>query len=679
MSIPQCTGECNLACFYNGVQSIDQGLLRKYNFQGMEIYALLKSLNITQPFLSSVCSQATTGVTPSEYQPPLPVKLIIDSNQMLAIGYSHIQLGFPIILSIFPGVEVVVRNGGKIVIFNDNSLVNYGEIFLDNAALILESENTSRLINNGCITLKTSFLVGKGVIFNSGRINISCYSKVSIGKEKGITSETVEETDSDMDLLSFANLTKQSPVSSKTVSTLDFAENYSRVINSGYFIMSSYSTFELEGSLLNGKGEVANCFMEQLNGYLPQDLHYDPGAFSTQNALIQLSSNSRFTFTFGNNLENEFMNDVGSFITFEMDTQVVIQRLESSSSKNTIVNRGTLTLNGEATFKSVNLDNFYLVQNTYEVDSTSPGGFRFFYAKTLFTSQLDPAKISNISKESCICVAPTCTFYVDGYNIVNYGSIIVGKRLHSVESPLIVPVSTILPGAGVTTLASLAGAETLECSEQLFPAMDLSRNATFVYGYITINPNLVPVTLKNFSRISIAPKSIVMIGKNSSLTNSGRPQATMLNQGTIFNHGLLQVNRNSEIVNRPCPFNINNEEYSIINGGVPSFNSNAVILIRKPDNGLDTGGYIKTVSALLYNGGKVKNNSTGIIISWVGYEREVIDDCTTCILVYGLQATVTGSGKTRIIPYPNISTWNQECLQEYLQQQAQGGSTDYGF
>ena len=48
---------------------------------------------------------------------------------------------------------------------------NKGNIYFDNSTLILESDDTARLINNGCITLKSSFMIGKGIIFNNGRLN----------------------------------------------------------------------------------------------------------------------------------------------------------------------------------------------------------------------------------------------------------------------------------------------------------------------------------------------------------------------------------------------------------------------------------------------------------------------------------------------------------------------------
>ena len=175
-----CANECNISCFYAGMQAVDPQAIKRYTFQGMEIYALIKSINLSQPFLASVCAQCGTTSVPG-----FSSKLTVDANQMLAIGYSHLESGFPIVLSMYPGLELIIRNGGKLAIFNDNSLVNYGCILIDNAAMIMESDDHhARFINNGSVALKSSFIVGRGLIFNNGRINISCYSKVSLGKQK---------------------------------------------------------------------------------------------------------------------------------------------------------------------------------------------------------------------------------------------------------------------------------------------------------------------------------------------------------------------------------------------------------------------------------------------------------------------------------------------------------------
>ena len=55
-------------------------------------------------------------------------------------------------------------------------------------------------------------------------------------------------------------------------------------------------------------------------------------------------------------------------------------------------------------------------------------------------------------------------------------------------------------------------------------------------------------------------------------------------------------------------------------GSEPNFQSNAVILIRKPLKTVADGGFIKSISALLYTGGKIQNNGNAVIIFWVSYE-----------------------------------------------------------
>ncbi len=661
-----CKTECNLACFYTGAQNIDPLLIKKYCYQGMEIYALIKSLNLTQPLLSSICQKYSCNPDGScegaQLELPMPSKLVIDCNQMLAIGYSHIRLGYPLVLSIFPGVEIVVRNGGKIVIFNDNSLINYGNIYLDNSCLILESDDTARLVNNGCITLKSSFMVGKGIIFNNGQLNVICYSKIVIGRNKACNIET--ECDTELDINTRCD-NKCQANTQKALTCLDFIETYSRIINAGSIEINSYSNLELEGSFINGKNEIACCFFDQLCNLLPSDISYDPSQVCPTQAVLQVTGNSKFTFIFGNNIETEFLNDSSSTLCFDADTQAVICIESGYDSKNTVVNRGTIVLNGETTFKGVNLENYSIIENTYRVDPGRESGYHFYYARTLFTANGVNVKICNVCKEAVIRVAPTCYFCLDGYNCLNYGKIIVGQRINQNSS-----ATNVLPNGDSNVIIS---------AELAFPANDLSLNATLIFGYLAPNTNNQSIVFKNFSDIVVAPKSVFMVGKNSTLNSVGRPQVNLLNQGLIFNFGLLQVNRNSEIVNRPCPFNINNEEFSIYNGGYSAFNTNSVIVIRKPNAGNITGGFIKSVSALLYNGGKIRNSANGLIISWVGYDKIEQADVTECALVYGLQATVSGSGKIRILPYPNINMWDRDCLQQYLEQQGNNFGVEYAF
>ncbi len=664
-----CKNECNLACFYTGCQNIDPLLIKKYSYQGLEIYALIKSLNLTLPLLSGICQKFCSNngnqgdLATDMEQIPVPSKLVIDCNQMLAIGYSHIKLGFPLVLSVFPGVEIIIRNGGKIVVFNDNSLINYGDLYFDNSCLILESDDTARLVNNGCITLKSSFMVGKGIVFNNGRLNAICYSKIVIGRNKASNLETDKNIESDVstqtDSVSQAD-------TARALTCLDFLEAYSRIINAGTLEVNSYSNLELEGTFINGKNEVACCFFDQLCNLLPNDANYDPSSICPTQATFQVSGNSKFTFIFGNNAETEFLNDIKSNICFETDTQALIRTEQGSTSKDTVINKGTFTLNGEATFKNVNFENYSVLQNTYRVDGTTQSGYVFYYARTLFTANTSNVKLCNISKESSIKIAPTCYFCLDGYNVINYGKIIVGHKITNTTT-------------NNTSLTSGNIENNIEQSAQdVFVANDLSLNATFIFGFLTLNTNHTTNMLKNFYNMTIAPKSVAMIGKNSTLNKINKPQINMLNQGTIFNFGLLQVNRNTEIVNRPCPFNINNEEFSIYNGGYSLFNTNSVIVIRKPYNGTNTGGYIKSISALLYNGGKIRNSANGLIISWVSYNKVEQDNITQCNLIYGLQSTVSGSGKIRILPYPSIDNWDRDCLQQYLQQQG-NNANDYAF
>lgn len=683
-----CANECNISCFYAGIQAVDSQAIKRYTFQGMEIFALIKSVNLSQPFLSSVCAQCGTNAAPGPIS-----KITVDANQMLAIGYSHLESGFPIVLTLFPGVELIVRNGGKLAIFNDNSLVNYGCILLDNAALIMESDDHhARFINNGSVALKSSFLVGRGLVFNNGRINITCYSKFSLGKAKNERLESDEHSDFNGE----AQVTNK-----KQLTTLDFSESYSRFINGGVLNIASYSTFDIEGSFINGKKGVACCFLDQLCCVTPQGTKPAPSESDGKeeeplDVRVDVSGNSRFIFTFGQNTETEFINEVSCNLKFNRETTVLFQTLPNSNSKNTLSNQGIITVDGESTFKSVNVDNFGVFQSTYTKQVIDPKtGERtqlsgYNYAKCLFTCPPNQiCRFSNTGTESFLVVAPTCTLFFDGYSVLNYGNINLGGSLSlspqdpnaNSQTAQVEDVATTLNDAQTDPGTLIQAA----CGDPK-DAPGLTVSATLVFGYVRLNQNANRVTFKNFNNLTICVRSILMIGKNSLLDNANKPQVSMLNQGTIFNLGLLQVNRNSEIINRPCPFTMSNlggnDEYSIVNGNLgqnSQSGSNAIILVRKPTNGNDTGGFIKSVSALLYNGGKIQNTAVGIIISWVGYEKEEEENFTRCNLVFGVQSRIVGTGKVRVLPYPNWSLWDQDCVNEYLLSQNTTNDLEFAF
>jgi hypothetical protein len=681
-----CANECNISCFYAGIQSVDPQAVKRYTFQGMEIFAFIKSVNLSQPFLQSVCSKCNANGTNSFF-PSSVTKLTVDANQMLAIGYSHIQEGFPIVLTIYPGVELIVRNGGKIAVFNDNSIVNYGCILNDNASLILESEDShARLINNGNIALKSSFLVGNGLIFNNGRFNITCYSKFSLGKG---TNSTVTSEDNVL-TTNNKNSTSTSDNSNKQLTTLDFTESYSRFINGGVVNISSYSSFELEGTFINGKKGIACCFLDQICCVAPDGSTTPTGNDLPTEVVLEVAGNSRFTFSFGRNVETELINEITCAMVFSRESTILIQSLLESPSKNTLVNRGVITTNGETTFKGVNVDNYGIIQSTFIAPETSDTGTptqtaEYNFAKCLFTCIPDTiCRFSNLGDKSFLVIAPTCTVFFDGYNVLNYGQIGVGSKLR-VDSLVenndgTTTVESNVDFDGVPPQSDPTKIVRVDCSET--SNLDVSVNGTLIFGYVRIDPTANRITLKNFKNITICPRSILMIGKNSLLDSANQPQVSALNQGTIFNTGLLQVNRNSEIINRPCPFTMNSEEFSIINGD-PAINgtsrSNAIILVRKPNNGNDSGGFIKSVSALLYNGGKIQNTSVGILISWVGFEREEEDNFTRCNLVFGVQSRIAGTGKVRVLPYPDWSEWDQDCLNEYMMSQNSNSDLEYAF
>ena len=280
------------------------------------------------------------------------------------------------------------------------------------------------------------------------------------------------------------------------------------------------------------------------------------------------------------------------------NTITVFKKLTKSQSKNTVINKGNMIFNGDISFKNVNLENYSMIQSTYKLnnDATNESKYIFNYSKWCFsnTDQNMLCKITNVSKESSLRLAPTTNLSLNGYNVINYGNLVIGQKINQTDK---------------TTINKN------NIEEICFDAKDLSSNATLLFGFSSPNPTSSKIQFKNFSNIIISPKSTLVVGNNSTLNVSGKQQVLLINQGILYNYGMLQVNKNALIKNIPCPFSIINEEYSIINGGITSFGTNSLILIKKPiDSDPNTGGFIKSVSALLNSGGKIENNSNGVLV-----------------------------------------------------------------
>lgn len=653
----QCSNECSLSTFYNGFNAKEPGVIKKYSYHGLEIYAILKSMALTNPIIAFSCQTGSWDASQSGLQDPPPEDdladdityeprcLVIEPNQMLAIGYSNLPTTINIVLSVFPNVNVRVQNGGKLVIFNNNSLVNYGNWHFDNAALIMESPHTASIVNSGLISLKNTCLVGKGTIYNNGTLNAGCYSKIILGKEKIEEGENSKEVSSQP---------------KQVASTYCFDELTSKVINSGIFSLNSYSVFDLVGTFINGKTDVNCCYIQCPDSN--QELEFPPAAVTS------IRGNSKFKYRFGNIPEAQFLNEENAILQFYRDTYSIFRQSDHSNATNLVINRGTMTLNGESSFNDVNLENYHVFGNSCCRPATANGNsgtdteLSYNYAKILFTSVKTPPFINNAGRSSVIRIAPTCNLVIDGYCVDNYGKFIVGYyQTDESEDP---NCNKAEEGDCSTT----AGCEGYCCPGPT-ELSTVAINARFLYGYLRPSSSREKICFRNFYLIRICGKSVFDFGINASPIENNK-QVTLINQGQIANLGFIQVNQNSEIINTPSPFTIQREECSIQNGSATPTSETefaSVIYLKRPVNDdLDTGGMIRINSAPLFSGSKVCNNRLGLIVDWVAYDSE-----DNYKLVFGLDPTDIRNrgGKVRWQPYPNWEEWEMEAIKLYLIQQ----------
>ena len=647
-----CSDECSLSTFYNGFNAKEPGIIKKYSYHGLEIYAILKSMAFTKEIIAYSCKYGSWDANQQQQQQQTddldeftydPKCLIIENNQMLAIGYSNLPTTINIVLTVFPDVNIRVRNGGKLVIFNNNSLVNYGNWILENSAIILESQHTATIVNSGTINLKNTCLVGKGTIYNNGTISANCYSKIILGREKIETNEDTKDISA-------------KPKQNINIYCID--ELVSKIINSGVISINSYSVLDVVGSFINGSSDINCCYIQCPD--LDQELTLP------NQAVVSVRGNSKFKFKFGNIQEPQFINENGAILQFYRDTYSIFKVSDFQSTANIIINRGTMTLNGESSFNSVNLENYYIFGNscckeTGQSDDPSASNLAYNYAKILFTTSKDPPFINNASRNSVIRIAPTCNLVVDGYCIDNYGKIIIGYYQ---------PPDSTDPGC---TQLETGECKTTDCQNYCCPGstqlQTVAVNARFIYGFLSPSSSKSRICFRNFYLVRVCGKSIFDFGKNASIIDSGK-QVTLVNQGQLINLGFIQVNRNSEIINTPSPFTIQLEECSIQNGAITNngeIEYASVIYLQQPTgDDLDTGGTIQVNSGPLFSGSKVCNNPLGLIVDWVGYDSE-----DNYRLVFGLDPSDIRNrgGKVRWQPYPNWTEWDIEAIKLYLIQQ----------
>ena len=174
---------CNICDFYEGMKNIDPNILKKQTYQFGEIYVFMKSICIDKLLLNKVCKLVTPPCNNNECPPQID-KLIVDSNQILTIGYKNILCNHSVSVTISKDIGLCLTNGGSFILFKENILINNGCINVSNSNICLESCNEAKFINNGIIELKNSQFFGTGLIVNNNIFNLICYSKLYIGRIK---------------------------------------------------------------------------------------------------------------------------------------------------------------------------------------------------------------------------------------------------------------------------------------------------------------------------------------------------------------------------------------------------------------------------------------------------------------------------------------------------------------
>ena len=679
---------CTLQRFYEGMRNIDPTLIKKQSFQQGEIYVFMKSVTITPQLLTRACG--------NEDDNTLINSLIVESNQILTLGYRNVNNNFTITVDFSNDVKVVLFNGATLIIFKENILINNGELIVINSSLCLESNHNAKFVNNGTVELRNSQLFGTGILINNNQFKATGYSKVFLGRLKE-SLKVEDET--------------QLALSNDDSFLYDFGQNSTKFINAGELLVSGYSLFDLYGFFVNGKSDLSESFI--IDTILIEDNKIsDYRPFST----IFIKSNSKFLFTIGeSSTVDGFVNDTNGLIISENNTYL---RFNISSDINAellrrknVINRGIMILNGESYFISVNFENYCVLKNTIHnisnyVTNGVTFGNNFNYSKIIFLNNRCDfvPSIKNIGNRSLIQISSTSSLHVFGYNFINQGTIGIGiskdniglcDEKHKVSLDLNVDNNENII---INDEDNIRLIDTIN---------EIKINGEFLYGFMETN-NCLNTTFKNWGNIYSFLKSRVIIGYNSSSVINGKRQVMMFNYGLIRNWGYLKICRFSEIINLPSfPFNDNCKLYGIINGSNINIrpcisncqticriepdnsiecavNLNAILIVARPipsvTNNVFTGGFIKSENKIFPDCSTVKNLTNGVIITWFGYE-ELDDSLGQCTIVYGIDdknLKTTSSGKIVPLPYPNnFDKWPKSCLSKFLEDQSLSFNFDF--
>lgn len=678
-----CEG-CNIAMFYDGMKNIDPHLIKKQTYQQGEIYVFMKSVLLTKELVNCAISKLCHTECPSGDCS----KLIVDSNQILTLGYKNIK-SHSINISIAEDLTLSFINGSTGIIFNDNVLVNNGIFSVYHSNFCLESNNEAKFVNNGKVYFNNSQMFGTGMIINNSLFTISCYSKFYLGRLKDSVEKKITLSDSNNEI-------DESYI-------YDFGQNSTKFINAGCLIISGYSLFDLLGYFINSISDITECFTEISD--CTSVVEYKKPKKNISKIFIR--SNSRFLFTVGRNYSDSFINDSKGLIISENNTYIRFKTIDNCDSenlnKNLFTNKGNIIFNGETYFISICIENYKIIKNTVNtICNYVKNGLEFTksfnYAKIVCVNNRENfiPTFKNIGNKSLLEISPTSTLHIFGYQFVNQGFIGIGISKNSIS------INDDTEDDNTIIDLELDEEEGIildnENNIQLLKDIrDIKINGEFIFGFIETTSN-INVMFKNWGNIYIFQKSRFILGFNSSCVINGKRQVILFNYGLIRNWGYLKVCRFSEIINLPSfPFNPDCKLYGIINGNkictiinpdkeniiCEECRYNAIIIVMRPipniQNNPFTGGFIKSENKIFSNCSVIRNLNSGVIISWYGYQEDLVTG--DCIIIYGIKddnLKKANNGKLIPLPYPNsLENWPQKCLSKFIEQQS--FSFDFDF
>ena len=90
-----CTDECTLSTFYNGFNATEPGVIKKYSYHGLEIFAVLKSMAFTSQLIAYACRRGSWDA--NQQTMPMPVDDLADDityDPKCLVIESHVLVNF---------------------------------------------------------------------------------------------------------------------------------------------------------------------------------------------------------------------------------------------------------------------------------------------------------------------------------------------------------------------------------------------------------------------------------------------------------------------------------------------------------------------------------------------------------------------------------------------------------